>query len=399
MRRQGALEQQQRFVHHVGHVHRAQRQRLLARKGQQPLDQRGTPARGLQRRQQVFGHVRLVGVALLQRDQVANHHRQQVIEVVRQTAGELPGGFHFLRMHQRRLGVLEVGDIDRQHEAARHAALGVEFGHQLAAGIHQPATGTAHGVFVADALTLERPVHMARNIGVDLVAHHVANGAAHHAFPDCAKPVGVALVGIAVDFIAVEVADQRRHGVGDQAQVFLAAAQRFGDALVGVVGQDQAPVGRLQFMRALGHPALQLDVLLLDLQLVAPAGGDVGVQRDKAVVRQRLAAHRQNLPVGPVALGVVRREMPRQAHALGHQFFHIARPVFAALGVVAHEGLEGGTDKRHVLGEIKQAQEGFVPGHDAQVAVDHRQPLVKPVQPGLEQLVSIVDGREIRGNV
>ena len=193
----------------------------------------------------------------------------------------------------------------------------------------------------------------------------------------------------------VEIGDQRGHGVGDQTQVFFAAAQGGGDALIGLVGGDEALVRRLQLHRALGHAAFEFGVLLLDLLLVAAAGGDVGVERDKTVVRQRLAAHGQNLPAGAFALGVVRLEAARQFKPRLHQHFDIAGAVFAALGVVAHEGFKIGTHKRHAFREIEQAQKRLIPRDDLQVGVDDGQALVEAIQPGLNQLVAVRRVRQI----
>jgi hypothetical protein len=44
-----------------------------------------------------------------------------------------------------------------------------------------------------------------------------------------AEPFGVALVGVAVDAVFVDVGDGGRDGVGDLAQALLAAAQGLGD--------------------------------------------------------------------------------------------------------------------------------------------------------------------------
>ena len=81
----------------------------------------------------------------------------------------------------------------------------------------------------------------------------------------------------------------------------------------------------------------------------------------------------------------MRDEAARQPHALGNEFLHIAGSVFAALGVVADERLETGADIGHFFWKIQQPQESLVPGHQLQIAIDDRQALVYPVQPGLKK--------------
>ena len=309
---------------------------------------------------------------------------------MRESAGQLPHGLHFLRMHQRGLGVLEIGDVDREHKTAGHAALGVALWHELAARINHAPVGMMHRVLIAHALSLQRVMHMARNVGIDLVADDRAHAAPQHVFLGQTKPVGIALIDVAVDFLTVKIGDQRRNRVGNQAQVLFTAPQRRGDALVDVVRLKQALIGGLQFRGPLGDPTLQLGMLLLDLLLIAATGRDVGVQGHKTVVRQGLTAHRQNLAAGTVALGVMRGNAARQAHALGHQRFHIAGTIFAALGIKAHEGLERRPHKRHLGRKVQQAQKSLVPRHDMQLAVNHGQALVQQIESRLKQLVPVM---------
>ena len=126
---QCALEQEHGVSHQIRNVHGLWYQRLLAGKRQQPLDQRRTAARGFQGRHHKFANIRIVRVALMQGHQIADHNRQQVVEVVREPTGQLPDGLHFLRMNQRGLGIFEVGDIDRQHKTSCHAPIGIAFRH------------------------------------------------------------------------------------------------------------------------------------------------------------------------------------------------------------------------------------------------------------------------------
>ena len=397
--RQRAPQQVHRVVDQLGHIDRLRRQRLLSGEGQQAADQLGAAVRGLERRGQELGHVRVARVAVAQRGEVADHHGQHVVEVVRQPAGELHHGFHLLRLHDGGLRVLELRDVHREHEAAEHLAVRADLGHEFAAGVHGAAEQAGCGVFVADPLALQRHAHMRRHGGVDLGADHLGDRAAEHPVLAVAEPVGVALVDVAVDLVAVEVADHGRHRVGDQPQPLLAAAQRGGDLLVGLVGIAQLAVAGLQLGGALGDAAFQLGVLLADHALVAALGGDVGEQRDEAVVRQRLAAHRDDLAVRALAFGAVRLEGAGHAHPLGHQRLHVPRPVLAALGVVAHEALERRAHEGQVVRELQQLQQRLVPRHQPQVGVEHRDALVEQVEAGLQQLVALLFAQGIGGGV
>ena len=94
-------------------IDRARVERLAPRERQQTLNERGCTMRRLCCRT----HVAIEVVGAAQRDAAphdldrAGDALQQVIEVVRDAAGELPDGFHLLALAQPRLGVAQRRDV------------------------------------------------------------------------------------------------------------------------------------------------------------------------------------------------------------------------------------------------------------------------------------------------
>jgi hypothetical protein len=80
----------------------------------------------------------------------------------------------------------------------------------------------------------------------------------------------------------------------------------------------------------------------------------------------------------------MRRKSASGLHALVDVALRVTRAVVAPLGVVADEALERRTHKAHFRREFEQAQEGSVPGHEAQVLVDQRETLVDQIERRLQ---------------
>jgi hypothetical protein len=89
-------------------------------KGQQPMCQRRRTLRGALRRCDITFHIRIATLRqpLLQKLKASGNARQLIIEIVRQAAGELTHGFHFLTLLQclldgleSRRGILLRGDV------------------------------------------------------------------------------------------------------------------------------------------------------------------------------------------------------------------------------------------------------------------------------------------------
>jgi len=79
------------------HLHRVRVQGLLAGKRQQTLGQQRSAFGGLQRAADARG-IRRMGIGQLQ---ATDDHRQQVVEIMRQPARQLPDGLHLLAVQQR----------------------------------------------------------------------------------------------------------------------------------------------------------------------------------------------------------------------------------------------------------------------------------------------------------
>ena len=151
------------------------------------------------------------------------------------------------------------GDIADQHEDPHH----------LATGQHIRDIGTQHVAFlVVDVGFGELEGHAlprqgTGDVGVQalamLLAVHFAQALAEHHAARPAVPFFINLVGELIDQVGIQVADQRRHVVGDQADPALAllgflrrrlfATQRFGTQ----AGVDQQVVAGLEF----GHRLVQ----------------------------------------------------------------------------------------------------------------------------------------------
>ncbi len=383
----------QRAAHQLGHaanqavdLHRLRLQRLLAREGQQPLDQLDAALRRLHGRVEVIAHFAALAQLLAQRLQIAGDHGEHIVEVVRQAAGELADGFHFLRLHQRGLGAALFGDVKRVNKTAQRHAVGVDFRHQGAARVDGAAVAQVHGIFVSDLLAGQGDADVLFDGGEHLGANNGVDGLAHHVFRLPAKPARVAAIGVLVGPAVVKIGNVRRNGVGDQPQPRLAALERTGDFGIGGHGLGQPGVGGFQLVGACAHMAFQLGVLPLHQLAIEFLFGDVGVQGDKALMRQGRAAYGQHPAVGAGALGVVGAKAARGVHALGHLCVDVARPVFAALGVVADKRLKRHAGHRQRFGKIQQAQKRPVPRHHAQLVVEHGQAGVEQIQPGLHHL-------------
>ncbi len=80
---------QQRFQ-----LHRMRMQRLLTGEGQQTLGQHGSALSRFQR----AGDARRIRGVRIGQFQAADNHRQQVVEIMRQPARQLPDGLHLLAM-------------------------------------------------------------------------------------------------------------------------------------------------------------------------------------------------------------------------------------------------------------------------------------------------------------
>ena len=286
---------------------------------------------------------------------------------MRQPAGQMAQCLQLLRACEELLRALLFGDVERQLEAAGKRAVGRPLGNQR--GTHGAPVAGAGGEFVLEAQRFAG--HGTQHVRLDHRIHRVAQkrpgtGLFGPRGVD-AEPVVIAPVDVAVDAVAVEVGHQRRNRVHHQAHALLAAGQ---------------------FRGARGDAVFEVGAVLANRALGLALRCHIGIEGDEAMPRQRLAMDVQHATVRADALDVVRREGAGCGQALGHQHLGIARAVFAAAGVVANEGLERRAEAGHALREIEQAHVGAVPGHQAQLGVEDRQPLVEQVESGLQGLVA-----------
>ena len=113
-------QQVRQLDQHVGDVEDARLQGLLAREGQQLAHEIGG-AVGVLLDLHDVGEGRVARPEPHQQQIAeADHRRQQVVEIVRDAAGELSDRLHLLRLRELHLEVLLLGDVDEmQHQARR----------------------------------------------------------------------------------------------------------------------------------------------------------------------------------------------------------------------------------------------------------------------------------------
>ena len=80
----------------------------------------------------------MVVAAALNELQIAGDNGQQIVEVVRDTAGKLANGFHFLRLDKRRLGALTLGHLLHQQVVGSGEFVGALADATLEGCVEQP---------------------------------------------------------------------------------------------------------------------------------------------------------------------------------------------------------------------------------------------------------------------
>ncbi len=129
VRAQRTVQQVGHVVHQVGNGDCHRIQDLPAGEGQHALSKDGAPLGGLYGVGDQRGDPGIVADTPLDEFQAAQHHRQQVVEVVRDAAGQLADGVHLLRLEQRLpclvemlLGLSPLGEIARDLREAQKLA-------------------------------------------------------------------------------------------------------------------------------------------------------------------------------------------------------------------------------------------------------------------------------------
>ena len=146
-----ALQQIDHALDQAAQVDRHGAQILLSRERQQALRQRGAALGALQRAVDQPVQPRIVGHALAQQIEIAHHRHQQIVEIVRDAAGELADRLHLLRLPQLLLGLFARGDFlhqvggalldalfERRRQVRQRGALGRQLRQELRARSRRP---------------------------------------------------------------------------------------------------------------------------------------------------------------------------------------------------------------------------------------------------------------------
>ena len=281
-----------------------------------------------------------------------------------QATGQLPDSLHFLSLDQCCLHSFLLGDLVRKYEKSKNFPFCRHFWYQRAAG-EQGLSLTFHLVLIGDLLTAQGSTHRVAYLAIDMRADDVAYCPPSDSVFRVAIPVGVAFVGVLVDFVLVHVADQDGNGVIDQAQAFFTAPQGAGDAFIFLAGQPQVGIGIFELSGSTAHALFELDILVLGQVLDVTLFSDIAVQRDEALVRQRFAAQEQNPAVRPLPFRDVGRKVFSRCDTLGNLHFDVTRAVFAAHRVMANEAGKRGADVGQFFGKLEQYEERPVPRHQS----------------------------------
>src|SRR5579883_1413468 len=146
---------------------------LLAREGQELLGQLGAALCRLHRALEEL-HLLSTGDAGGKPLEIAEERRQQVVEIMRDAAGELADRLHLLALPQRFFRLLLLGDIARADEQLADAAIGIADRDDGA--LHHPlAGGIIEGILVddgpaaRDALTITRGYPLREFVRVEVI--------------------------------------------------------------------------------------------------------------------------------------------------------------------------------------------------------------------------------------
>ena len=236
---------------------------------------------------------------------------------------------------QRLGGAAAFGDVADQHENPHHLAAGQPIGHVGTQHVAFLIIDVGFGDLERHALAGQRPGHVGLQALVMLFAVHFTQALAEHHAPWPAVPFFVDLVGEFVDQVGVQIGNQRRHMVGDQANPALAFAQGFG---------------------------------------VLVAFGDVGEGVDESARGQRMGANLQDPAIVEALFALLRGPPVGVAAGRGQQ---------GQFAVGDHFGKRTmGRDRC----QATEFEEPAVPQFQDAVGVDHRHPLGEVVHRPLQQV-------------
>ncbi len=164
-------------------VDRLRAQLLAAREGEELLRQLLGAARRQRGRSHQAQQARLVAELALEQLEIAGDHREHVVEVVSDAAGELAHRLHLLRLTQRVLDAPPLGRLAQEADAADHlAAAAVERREEAVVIALASALGDGVALVVERRLAaVERAAHRRLADGADEVGQDVENALPQHA--------------------------------------------------------------------------------------------------------------------------------------------------------------------------------------------------------------------------
>ncbi len=157
------------------------------------------------------------------------------------------------------------------------------------------------------------------------------------------------------------------HGGGDEAGL-------------GTVGALGLALGLLQLAGALLDAPLQGGGERAQVARRALVGGDVGIAGDKAAAGQRVAADLQHGAVGPLALELIGLRRLQVFEAATDRLLDAAAAKQAAARVVAQDVLDRPAGAHQLRRHPEQLDVAPIPGHQAQLRVDHADALRQVLQ-------------------
>ena len=164
-------------------------------------------------------------------------------------------------------------------------------------------------------------------------------------------------------------------GVGEQLRgvqrLQQVVADRRQEVGLGLVGALRGFAGTGQLPGALGHALFQGLVGALELALGGAEGGDVGEGGHVAAAGHRVAADLDGATVGQPTLGQVRRTRAHVFQTAPATRLDIAFADQAGGNVVAHQVEHRTSHLEQAVRVVEQVRIGLVPGHHAQLGVDH----------------------------
>ena len=188
--------------------------------------------------------------------------------------------------------------------------------------------------------------------------------------------VGHMAASIVMQMVAQQRAEHARR-IQRLQQVMHSGGDKAGFAAVGALG---FALGMGQVLRAFGNAQFQRIGQTAQLAGRIFVAGDIGIAGDKTAIGQRIAANLQHCAVALGAFVQVRFAAAQVLQAPLNRFFTPGFAEQATAGVVANQGLNRLADP-HQLGRIaKQLHITRIPGHQAQLGINHHHALGQVLQ-------------------